>query len=412
MPQVGNIKYKNKTISPISSGTSTVVLDCENHAMEDNVVVENIATDQSLYEINVAYNNQNLISVSAGRELSLDCNGHIMAHDLHFTTSPYAKLEITAPTGSTVYIQKGSTRIDATESSGKWNFVIPEFGVWVANVSKSGFSNSENVNIEVPTIYRKTMSQYASWSSGTDEQILAMIQADHRGEINLRNYWNVGDMRTVQLNAIPATGADYSVGESQPEQTIELVLMDTTCKGITWATTPQSGNTVPRFIVGQKDCLYNKGYMYATAPASNIVSRWMFCDRRDWCNYGYREAFSNTVKSWFEQFKWTHASQSPSSGAASIDTTSDYFGLPTEMNVFGRETYSNEQDKYSRWSWYATSANRVKKWRGENSSWWGSSAYYTTVAADRKEMVYNDVSNVQATEVVTTNLGIAPFGCI
>lgn len=52
--------------------------------------------------------------------------------------------------------------------------------------------------------------QTVSWADGTDEQIAAMIQAADEGEINLADYWNVGDERTVQLSAMEATG----VGES------------------------------------------------------------------------------------------------------------------------------------------------------------------------------------------------------
>ena len=48
------------------------------------------------------------------------------------------------------------------------------------------------------------------WSTGTDEQIAAMVAAAEAGEINLSDYWSAGDTRTVQLSAMLAHGVSDS----------------------------------------------------------------------------------------------------------------------------------------------------------------------------------------------------------
>ena len=58
--------------------------------------------------------------------------------------------------------------------------------------------------------------EIVTWSGGTDEQVAAMINAAHNGDINLTDYWSVGDVRTI-------TNLDTSV-ISTP--TISLKLYD------------------------------------------------------------------------------------------------------------------------------------------------------------------------------------------
>ena len=60
-----------------------------------------------------------------------------------------------------------------------------------------------------------------TWAGGTDEEIVAMVEAADRGEINLSDYWSVCDTRTVQLSGI----SDIGLGESHSAQEVDLVLM-------------------------------------------------------------------------------------------------------------------------------------------------------------------------------------------
>lgn len=60
-----------------------------------------------------------------------------------------------------------------------------------------------------------------TWADGTDEEIVAMVEAADKGEINLADHWKVGDERVVHLSAMAAT----EVEESHVAQDVVFVLM-------------------------------------------------------------------------------------------------------------------------------------------------------------------------------------------
>ena len=111
--------------------------------------------------------------------------------------------------------------------------------------------NETVVNREL--VVEEPLPDIVTWADGTDEQIVAMVQAADKGRINLADYWHVGDERVVHLDAMEATGVD----ESHDAQDVTLVLMNT--GGKTLNTPTEGGRTTCSFIVGQKDSLNEKG---------------------------------------------------------------------------------------------------------------------------------------------------------
>lgn len=243
-----------------------------------------------------------------------------------------------------------------------------------------------------------------TWATGTDAEIAYMVAAADAGQINLKDYWEVGQERTVNLSAMAATG----VGESHVAQSATLVLMDSTCIGFTLATTTSGGKTKPDFIVGLKNSLKEAGYMNST---ENNANGWSGCKRRTWCNDVFRPAIPSSLRGIFKQFKWKQGK----GGGETIGLleTTDYFGLAPEKAILGSNIYSlpDEAALYAQWNWYKTSANRIKK-RGDtgaaNDYWWECSArssyasHYCAVNGSGYGS-YGDANNVN---------GLAPFGCI
>lgn len=146
-----------------------------------------------------------------------------------------------------------------------------------------------------------------SWSDSSDEDLVAIIEMADKGEVDLVEDcgWQVGDTRTVHLSAM---GSTY-VGESHVAQDIELVLVaaDTgmqdssnPCYNYQYKTPVSGGRSYPSFIVQQKDCLIEKGYMNSSDTNSG---GWNGCARRNWCNYIYRQAIPSTLRSIFKQVK-------------------------------------------------------------------------------------------------------------
>lgn len=207
-----------------------------------------------------------------------------------------------------------------------------------------------------------------SWAEGTDKEIVAMVAAADRGEINLADYWSVGDTRVVNLSAMDATG----VGESHAAQTVEFTLMH--AGGYELDTAVESGRTKCSFIVGMKNCLNEKGYINSTETNSGS---WEGCARRTWCNQIFRYAIPSTIRSIFKQFKViTAATYNGSTNQTSVD----YFTLPAAKEIFGGTAtsagyathYSNltEFNILFQYDWYKTKSNRVKTVNGSADDWW------------------------------------------
>ena len=206
-----------------------------------------------------------------------------------------------------------------------------------------------------------------SWSAGTDAEIAAMLNAHYAGQINIYDHWDIGDERTVHLSAMSATG----VSESHVAQDVTMVLMN---KGGKTLTTAINGITECAFIVGQKNCLGEKGYM----NSSNTTNGgWNACARRTWCNSVYKNAMPSTL---IEIFKEHQNIAANGTGSTAV-TSNDYFALQSTKEVLGSASGANAtvEANNKQFKYYETSANRIKKLgdSGSATDWWVRSPYNT-----------------------------------
>ncbi len=240
--------------------------------------------------------------------------------------------------------------------------------------------------------YEYNPLKIVTWADGTDEQIAAMVAAADAGEIDLSDYWSSGDVRTVQLSAMAADG----VGESHAAQSVQFVLSDP------GHFTLASGKPC-NFVVNMKDCLKERGYMNSSGTNSG---GWNGCARRTWCNNVFRNAIPSGLRPAFKQFETKAAT-----GRGTASTTStDWFALPSEIEVFGRASYANSSAEYgnTRLNYYKTSSNRVKKVNGSANMWWErsthtnlSNSFCTVRTGGGEDHNRADYDN-----------GLSPFGCI
>ena len=231
------------------------------------------------------------------------------------------------------------------------------------------------------------------WSTGTDEQIAAMVAAADAGQINLSDYWHAGDTRTVRLSAMQRG----PVGETHAAQDVQFVLSD--AGHFTLANGKKCN-----FVVHQKDCLSEYGYMNSSNTNNG---GWNSCARRAWCYETYRNAIPSTLRGIFKQFK-TRAANGP--GSSAVESI-DWFALPSEKEVFGSITYSNSsaESQNTQFQYYKTASNRIKKLgiNGSVTPWWERSPYNGDSYFFC--LVYGGTAN--SNRASRTN-GLAPFGCI
>ena len=250
----------------------------------------------------------------------------------------------------------------------------------------------------------ETVPEIVSWSTGTDAEIAAMVEALDKGVITVEETgWQIGDERVVSLSAMEATG----VGESHVAQDVTFVLVDS---GHFNLTTPTSGgDTKDHFVVAMKDCLKEKGYYYYSAYNDYIT--WGSCTRRTWCNNVFRMAIPETLRACFKQFQVVTGRPNYQSGT---DTVSDYFSLFGAREVFPSSVtfYINpstqENAALTTISWYNNS-RRSKKIDGTAGQWMLRSQPGSRQGSCI--IVNSDGANVNYT-LNNNNIGISPFGCI
>lgn len=134
-----------------------------------------------------------------------------------------------------------------------------------ATVAGTSKYSSADVTFNV----NKLTGTYGSWEDASDEMIASMIARADAGEIDLADYWNIGDTRRVHLNAIEA-GTEIA---EQVEQDIDLVIMHNPLGDSKYMlTNPTIGNRYqPHFIIGTKDCLENKSAMGYLAHSISVT---------------------------------------------------------------------------------------------------------------------------------------------
>ena len=236
-----------------------------------------------------------------------------------------------------------------------------------------------------------------TWADGTDEEIIAMLDAHYAGKIDIHDYWHVGDERVISLFAIPSG----RVSETHVAQDITMVLMN---RGGKELVEPINGISECAFIVGQKDTLLETGYMNDTNTDSIA---WYNCKRRWWCYYDYRFSFPTTIQPIFKQFR----NNTASGGGSEISHSLDWFALPSAKEAYGQSgsgMYNPDAEaSLSQFEYYSTSKNRKK-----TLPWWTRSRYNSTstirmllISANGSSLQFHVMDNA-------TSQGFAPFGVI
>lgn len=232
------------------------------------------------------------------------------------------------------------------------------------------------------------------WSTGTDEEIAAMVSALDAGTLTIAETgWQIGDERQISLSAMEATG----VSETHAAQVATLVLMDSQHYDLV-------GGGKDHFVVGLKDCLKEKGYI---SPNTTSDGSWDGSARRAWCNTVFLAAIPETIRACFKQFKCITAEEW---NGSTNKISNDYFALFAEKEITGITGNSNDTEAgaLSQIAYYATSSNRIKSVNGSAGTWWKRSPYrYNAFDWCNADSAGN--SNRAGMSIKN---GIAPFGCI
>ena len=221
--------------------------------------------------------------------------------------------------------------------------------------------------------------EIVTWNAGTTTQIAAMIEAHYAGDIDIADYWNIGDVRTVSI-------ASFSSGTvTHVTQNIQLVIIGIKHDDLT---TSINGKTKAAITIQTKQLLGNAGN--AESEYYWGSSHYPVADSENWSGSPLRTTYLNTnfynalsTTTFRSLIKTvTKKNLSTHTGTTTINTSDKIF-LPSYPEVFGTTTYSNyisggavSNYEGSQYNYFSTSSNRIKYWNnnGANSStafhWW------------------------------------------
>lgn len=253
-----------------------------------------------------------------------------------------------------------------------------------------------------------------TFAGGTDEEIAMALQMHYAGEIDLTDYWTVGDKRTIHLNAMTADG----VSESHHADDYEFVIIGMNHDDLV---TP-IGNITKAIVTVQMDRIlyknttdatYSSGYPsvadeggYMNSTSTN-VGGWTSCARRTWCNSVFYNAVESGIKS---LIKPVVKKTSAGNQSSVINSDNDNAFLLSEIEIYGSTTYSFAGEG-SQYPYFTTTSNRNKKPAYNtypSARWWERSPYSSERGYFCNVGVYGSVDYGNANYAY----GICPAFCL
>ena len=321
-----------------------------------------------------------------GVETATDATFDIMAEniskietgggELHGATLAVSTEESTL-FGQTVTLTLNGASVGSTvfADNGTCSFVVQNPGTYAITCGEA----HNDVTVTGDNVVNKTvisvelsLIKIVAFATGTDEEIAAMIEAHYNNKINIADYWAVGDMRTVHLSAMAATG----VGESHRAQDVQFVIGDFDHDDLA---TPINGHSKAAITLLQKDCLMDasnasnpvngssnteNGYMNST---STNAGGWKNCARRTWCNNVFFAALPSV---WQSMIKTVNKKVSVGNNQSTIETVQDKIFLAAEIEIFGSTSHSVSGEGTQYQYYKNATANRYKmpKWSSSDVS--------------------------------------------
>ena len=319
--------------------------------------------------------------------------------------------------GKTVTLTLSGNNVGTTvlANNGKCSFVVQNPGTYTitcGEAHKDATVTSDNVLNKTVISVNLSLLKIVTFADGTDAEIAKMIQAHYNNKIKISDYWSVGDMRTVHLSAMAATG----VGESHRAQDVQFVIGDFDHDDLS---TPINGHSKAAVTLLQKDCLMDatnasdpvhgntnteNGYMNSS---DGNGSGWRFCARRSWCNDVYFKALPTA---WQYMAKKVKKKTSVGNRSKEIYTTHEYIFLASEIEILNTSyhSFSDEGEQYQYYKNAAANKYKMPNWSSKLGT-----MYFT-----RSPSYSNNTSFISIDDDMASNtkasipIGIAPNLCI
>lgn len=254
-----------------------------------------------------------------------------------------AECHVYADAGTTVTMTKGSKTLTAVAGSNKQAVLYPaELGAWNVKRTWKGTTKTVSFTVEVIGIvycYPFTVGrdlESTSWADISTISELGMAQ----------QFFQVGDQKSITVNGVKyqtrIIGFNHDNLTSGGKAGITFQMVD--CLNTTY--NMESSNTNAN---GWLNCAMRKTHLRTTI-------------------WGQLESSLKSV------IKTVNKLASAGNQSATIQTAQDTLFLLSEIEIFGKITYSKAGEG-SQYAYYAAGNSTIKKVNGSANSWWERSPY-------------------------------------
>ena len=248
--------------------------------------------------------------------------------------------------------------------------------------------------IRTDVTYDGSVNGIVNFADASWEEIGVMLVRHYNGDINLANFWSVGDTKQITYSSMLANGVD----ETHKSLTQKIVILGFDHDTI-------SGGRKSAITLGFLNGLGNPGYMH---PTNTNVGGWSSSNRRAWCNKTFFYSLPPVLRKLIKPVDKLYSNGNMTSV---INTCSDKCFLLSESEIVGPDctmSYGGEGDQYP----FFIGGESLKKKQNDTVS--GYDNWFTRSAskADSNQYVYvesdGDINVCDANSVYQ----IVPAFCI
>lgn len=224
-------------------------------------------------------------------------------------------------------------------------------------------------------IFQKSKFKIVTFKDGTDEEIAAMLDAHYAGEIDISDYWSIGDERVIQLTNLGSSGTVNYDGQKMTMVIIGFNHDDLKTKqGIR---TKAAITLQCREVLGSEE--YYRGRKYIPVPN---YANYIGYSIRSYLNGTFINAMPSTFTSLIKTVIKKNLSLHSESSGSPVNSEDKAFYL-SYPEVFGTVTYQyylkgTDPGDYEglQYDYYKVTSNRIKYNNidgfkgGTKKDWW------------------------------------------
>lgn len=330
-----------------------------------------------------------------------------------------ATINVTVPSGATVYLKKDGTTLQTKTSTGTVAFTVTETGTYTVEATNGSQTTSGTVSVASATSYALTLSFVSSTLNSNEWDVIRSVSDAGEGA----NYWSVGDRKAVVLNGTvgklslsSVTTYAFIIGfnhnsSKEGSGRIHFQLAKTALSG---------GADIAFCDSSYGSSVSSTGYFSMNSSNTNSGGWASSQMRTNICGTSL-SSYSGTIIAVIPAAlravlksvtKYTNNTGN-STAASAVTATTDYFFLLSEYEVFGSCTYANssEASYQAQYAYYSAGNSKIKYNHSATSTavgWWLRSPR----ARGSDRFVYVDTGGTVSHGNAHYSDGFAPGFCV